>query len=129
MIISQIPRIGWSHNDTELHPCSSPTPTPPPPPPGTSPPFAFSSPPDVKMFLGRKFFLLFFLPTLGVEPEMSSLVPPSSDAPVAARLTELELLSSSKNAEFETDSLSSSSSSSSWAAAVQWQLIDRYENS
>ena len=82
------------------------------------------------MFLGRKFFLLFFLPTLGVEPETSSLVPPSSDAaPVAARLTELELLSSSKNAEFETDSLSSSSSSSSWAAAVQWQLIDRYENS
>ena len=82
------------------------------------------------MFLGRKFFLLFFLPTLGVEP-VASLAPPSSDTPpVAARLTELELLSSSKNAEFETESFSSSSSSSSSlsAVAVQWQLIDRYVN-
>ena len=97
---------------------------------------AFSSPPDVKMFLGRKFFLLFFLPTaLGVEPEASLPPMPSSEAPppVAARLTELELLSSSKKAEFETESLSSSSSSSSSssaaAAVVRWQVTYRYVNS
>ena len=97
---------------------------------------AFSSPPDVKMFLGRKFFLLFFLPptALGVEPEASLPPMPSSEAPpVAARLTELELLSSSKKAEFETESLSSSSSSSSSSAAaaavVRWQVTYRYVNS